>query len=218
MCFEGRSCTAGSAGVREMQGLAIDAEGPDASVGELCRIRMRRHAHESFGSQDGVMAEVVGIKPGRVTLMPYGSLDGIAAGCEVHALGARSTVGVGDALLGRVVDGFGDPLDGLPLPLTVLRRPLKARPLNPLQRPPIDRVLETGIRSIDGLLTLGLGQRIGIFAGSGVGKSTLLGMLARHVAQGADGLPVRVNVDRAHRRTGVARSGSSSTSSSGSTV
>ncbi|MDP9992360.1 flagellum-specific ATP synthase [Variovorax boronicumulans] len=179
--------------VKEMQGLAIDALGPDAAVGELCRIMVRTQDRfdgvardGDMKSQPGVLAEVVGLKPGRVTLMPYGSVEGIAVGCEVRALGAESQIGVGNSLLGRVIDGFGDPLDGKPRPVTEVRRPLKAAPINPMQRPPIDRVLETGIRAIDGLLTLGQGQRIGIFAGSGVGKSTLLGLLARHVKTHAD--------------------------------
>lgn len=174
--------------VMEMQGLAVDAQGPDAAVGELCRIALRDGSagHGADGTE-GVLAEVVGLKPGRVTLMPYGPLDGIAAGCEVRALGRESLIGVGPALLGRVIDGFGTPLDGQPAPAVTERRPLKATPINPMQRPPIRRILETGIRSIDGLLTLGQGQRIGIFAGSGVGKSTLLGLLARHTkAQGPD--------------------------------
>lgn len=177
--------------VREMQGLAIDALGPDAAVGELCRIMVRSHGGLSGDARvsASVLAEVVGLKPGRVTLMPFGSVEGIAAGCEVHALGADSQMGVGPAMLGRVIDGFGEPLDGLPKPVAIQRRPLKAPPINPMQRPPIRSILETGIRAIDGLLTLGQGQRIGIFAGSGVGKSTLLGLLARHVKaqDGADG-------------------------------
>jgi flagellum-specific ATP synthase len=188
--------------VKEMQGLAIDALGPDAAVGELCRIMVRTHGRTDgtardgeIKSQPGVLAEVVGLKHGRVTLMPYGSVEGIAVGCEVRALGAESQIGVGNSLLGRVIDGFGDPLDGKPRPLTQVRRPLKAAPINPMQRPPIQRVLETGIRAIDGLLTLGQGQRIGIFAGSGVGKSTLLGLLARHVKTHADtGTQASINV------------------------
>ncbi|RIX79092.1 FliI/YscN family ATPase [Acidovorax cavernicola] len=186
--------------VREMQGLAIDALGPDAAVGELCRIMVRPAGPTGQTAQPdaevpSVLAEVVGLKPGRVTLMPYGSVEGIAAGCEVHAMGADSQIGVGATLLGRVIDGFGEPLDGRPKPVVTSRRSLKAAPINPMQRPPIDRVLETGIRSIDGLLTLGLGQRVGIFAGSGVGKSTLLGLLARHVkAQGDAGGQGGINV------------------------
>lgn len=188
--------------VREMQGLSIDALGPDAAVGELCRIMVRTHGGPDDAlrggnakTPPGVLAEVVGLKPGRVTLMPYGSVEGIAVGCEVQALGAQSQIDVGDALLGRVVDGFGNPLDGKSRPLTQMRRALKAAPINPMQRPPIDRVLETGIRAIDGLLTLGQGQRIGIFAGSGVGKSTLLGLLTRHVKTHADsGTQASINV------------------------
>ncbi|MDN6886191.1 FliI/YscN family ATPase [Variovorax sp. CAN2819] len=176
--------------VKEMQGLAIDASGPDASVGELCRIMLRAQGASGSANQPNrqtsVLAEVVGLKQGRVTLMPYGSVEGIAVGCEVRALGAESQIGVGENLLGRVIDGFGEPLDGGARPQTQRRMPLKAAPINPMRRPPIDRVLETGIRSIDGLLTLGQGQRIGIFAGSGVGKSTLLGLLARHVKTHAE--------------------------------
>ena len=173
--------------VREMQGLAIDALGPDAAVGELCRIMVRGRGASKDPAAEGVLAEVVGLKQGRVTLMPYGSVEGVAVGCEVQALGAESRIGVGEALLGRVIDGFGQPLDGRPRPATTVRRPLKAAPINPMKRPPIDRILETGIRAIDGLLTLGRGQRIGIFAGSGVGKSTLLGLLAKHVKTHAEG-------------------------------
>jgi len=170
--------------VREMQGLSIDSQGPDAAVGELCRIMVRDDKTE--GNEAGVLAEVVGLKPGRITLMPYGPVHGVAVGCEVRALGRKSEIGVGDALLGRVIDGFGAPLDGGAAPAVRERRALKAKPINPMQRPPITQVLETGIRAIDTLLTLGQGQRVGIFAGSGVGKSTLLGLLARHVKPQAD--------------------------------
>lgn len=166
--------------VRQLQGLAIDAAGPEAAVGELCRIwRQKTHAHDH--EADTLLAEVVGLKPGHVTLMPYGSLQGISAGCEVQALGQESDLAVGPQLLGRIIDGFGMPLDDLPPIQTHEKRPLKARPQNPMLRPPISQVLETGIRSIDALLTLGKGQRVGIFAGSGVGKSTLLSMIARQV-------------------------------------
>lgn len=163
--------------VTQLTGMAIEASGPDAAVGELCTIAARRPA----GGTVDICAEVVGLKQGRVILMPYGALDGVAAGCEVIAIGVNADIGVGDALLGRVIDGFGKPLDGKPAPQLTQRRALKAAPCNPLQRPRITEILETGIRSIDCLLTLGKGQRTGIFAGSGVGKSTLLGMIARHV-------------------------------------
>jgi flagellum-specific ATP synthase len=162
--------------VRRLQGLAIEAEGPEAGVGELCRIIPR-----GCTKSTGVLAEVVGLRAGHVTLMAYGALHGVAAGSEVLALGRPADVRVGEALLGRVVDAFGEPLDGLPPPLLRESRLLQAPPANPMQRPRITQVLESGVRTIDALLTLGQGQRLGIFAGSGVGKSTLLGMIARHV-------------------------------------
>lgn len=202
--------------VRQMQGLAIEAQGPDVSVGDLCRIIPREQASqfEPINADSGILAEVVGIKAGHVTLMPYGTLRGVAAGCEVVALVRRSSVGVGDGLMGRVIDGFGHPLDGLPTPVTVEQRPLQSAPLNPMHRPRISQVLETGIRSIDGLLTLGQGQRVGIFAGSGVGKSTLLGMIARHVSAdvnvialiGERGREVRDFIDKQLGPEGLARS------------
>jgi flagellum-specific ATP synthase len=127
------------------------------------------------------MAEAVGMKPGRVVLMPYGDLRGIGVGNDIVATGRLAGVAVGDGLLGRVVDAFGAPLDGLPAPRLTASRNLSADPINPLTRPRIKQLLETGVRAIDTLLPLGRGQRMGIFAGSGVGKSTLLGMLARDV-------------------------------------
>lgn len=170
--------------VLQLQGLAIEAKGPDATVGELCRIypRQRTQDRARVSASQGVLAEVVGLRGDVITLMPYGSMQGISAGAEVVALGRQSTFGVGPALLGRVVDGFGRALDQLTDPVTPLQRPLHATPINPMQRPPIHKVLQTGIRSLDGLLTIGEGQRVGIFAGSGVGKSTLLGMIAQHVS------------------------------------
>lgn len=162
--------------VRRVHGLALEAEGPQAELGELCRILPR------VGQcGQGLLAEVVGVRAGVLTLMPYGALQGVAAGAEVVALGHQSKLPVGKELLGRVIDPFGAPLDRLPMPRTAQRLELFAQPANPLQRPRITQVLETGIRSIDAFLTLGCGQRVGIFAGSGVGKSTLLGMVARHV-------------------------------------
>jgi flagellum-specific ATP synthase len=108
-------------------------------------------------------------------------MQGLAAGSTVVALGEHSAVPVGDALIGRVIDGFGRPLDGKAAPVTTRRAPVRSPPANPMHRPRIDTVMQTGVRAIDALLTLGRGQRVGIFAGSGVGKSTLLGMIARHV-------------------------------------
>lgn len=193
--------------VRQLSGLAIESEGPDVVLGEVCTIMARAPA-------PAVQAEVVAMRGGRVTLMPYGLATGIAPGCEVMAGGAVADVGVGDALLGRVVDGFGRALDGRPDPLPRQRRPARASPINPMLRPRIGTVLETGIRSIDALLTLGQGQRVGIFAGSGVGKSTLLGMIARHVRAdvnvialiGERGREVRDFVEKHLGDEGLARS------------
>jgi flagellum-specific ATP synthase len=159
--------------VLAMSGHSIEAQGPAAALGELCELPL-----------DGggrLLAEVVGLRPGRVLLMPYGDPRGIGAGNEVVASGTPPGIGVGTALLGRVIDPFGTPLDGNPAPHGLTPRSLYADPINPLTRPPIERLLETGVRAIDSLLPLGCGQRVGIFAGSGVGKSTLLGMLARRV-------------------------------------
>jgi flagellum-specific ATP synthase len=160
--------------VTGISGQSIESIGPDAMIGEVCEI-MPSAPHGKL------LAEVVGVKPGRVILMPYGEARGIGSGSEVVATGALPRVPVGDALLGRVIDAFGEPLDGGAPPQAHASRTLHAAPLNPLTRPRIATLLETGVRAIDGLLPLGRGQRIGIFAGSGVGKSTLLGMLARDV-------------------------------------
>lgn len=155
-------------------GLVVEAQGPDAPIGELCEIR------RPDGTQP-IPAQVVGFRKEHVLLMPYGDVGGLSPNSLIHASGRALDVPVGRSLLGRVVDAFCQPLDGrgtLDLPD---RYPLHAAPLNPMERPGIDEVLETGVRAIDTLLTLGKGQRMGVFAGSGVGKSTLLGMLARHV-------------------------------------
>lgn len=157
-----------------ISGQSIEAAGPDAAIGEVCEVRL-----ESSGTT--LLAEVVGVKPGRVVLMPYGDTRGVGAGCVIVAGGQPPGMRVGPALLGRVIDAFGMPLDGAPAPAATDVRSLHAQPINPLTRPRIKQLLETGVRAIDTLLPLGKGQRVGIFAGSGVGKSTLLGMLARDV-------------------------------------
>jgi flagellum-specific ATP synthase len=154
-------------------GTSVESAGPDVTLGEVCELVL--------GDGSRVLAEAVGLRPGKVVLMPYRELRGVAVGDEVLATGRPAGVAVGKGLLGRVIDAFGQPLDGKPVPVAQATRPLQAEPLNPLTRPRIGTVLETGVRAIDGLLPLGRGQRVGIFAGSGVGKSTLLGMLAREV-------------------------------------
>jgi flagellum-specific ATP synthase len=160
--------------VRQVVGLTIESDGPAVQLGEVCRI-------QSGASEDTVAAEAVGLRNGRVILMPFGSTHGLAAGAEVEALGEFGAVPTGHALLGRVIDAFGQPLDGGKPITAAVRRPVNASPINPMLRPRITQVLETGVRCIDTLISLGHGQRVGIFAGSGVGKSTLLGMVARHV-------------------------------------
>jgi flagellum-specific ATP synthase len=165
--------------VRQLQGLAIESAGPESAIGELCRVALVGSDSNPAGS---LLTEVVGIKPGRVTLMPYGPLQGVAAGCEVQAVPDAADIAVGPELLGRVIDAFGQALDGGGPVIAAQRRSLKPQSQNPMHRPPIRDVLQTGVRSIDALLTMGKGQRMGIFAGSGVGKSTLLGMISRHVS------------------------------------
>ncbi|WP_048437851.1 FliI/YscN family ATPase [Caenimonas sp. SL110] len=203
--------------VRQAGGLAVEVEGLRATLGELCTIAPI-HSTEQAGKRDPerdfILAEVVGIRSDGVVLMAYGRMQGVAAGCEVVADGQQSRIDVGDGLLGRVIDGFGSPLDGLPPPTTAASRPLRAPPINPMQRPRISRMLETGIRCIDSLLTIGQGQRVGIFAGSGVGKSTLLGMIARHVKAdvnvialiGERGREVKDFIDKQLGPAGLARS------------
>jgi flagellum-specific ATP synthase len=159
--------------VTGLAGQAIECSGPDVRIGEVCSVQLP--------GERSLLAEVVGLKPGRVVLMPFGDTAGIGIGATVKAVPAHGGIAVGESLLGRVIDGFGMPLDNGPAPEIAAIRPLSGQPLNPMSRPRIERVLETGVRAIDTLLPLGQGQRVGIFAGSGVGKSTLLGMLARDV-------------------------------------
>jgi flagellum-specific ATP synthase len=154
-------------------GLTVESIGPAARLGEICEIVSRERGGVT-------LAEVVGFSDGRVLLMPYEELTGIEVGSDVVATGRSATVPVGREFLGRVVDGFGEPLDGLPPPRPASHQPLFPRPLNPMQRGGGTEVFETGLRAIDSFLTLCRGQRVGIFSGSGVGKSTVLGMLARH--------------------------------------
>jgi FliI/YscN family ATPase len=159
--------------VTRVVGLVIEATGLEVGVGELCRVT-------SLAEDRSVLAEVVGFNEQNVILMPLGELDGLHAGSSVQPLGRSFGVDVGPGLLGRILNGLGHPIDGLGPVEVEARVPLTAEPPNPLHRQMIDEPLETGVRAIDGMLTIGRGQRVGIFAGSGVGKSTLLGMIARH--------------------------------------
>jgi flagellum-specific ATP synthase len=157
--------------VERVSGLLVEAHGVPAAVGETCRIRR--------AGGDSVDAEVIGFDGARTLLMPHSELVGIGPTQEVVALGRPFSILVGDALLGRAVDGFGRPIDGRG-PLGARReKPVRGPGPDPLTRRPIREPLQTGVRVIDGLNTIGRGQRVGIFAGSGVGKSTLLAQVAR---------------------------------------
>jgi FliI/YscN family ATPase len=193
--------------VVRITGLVVEALGLDVGVGELCRI-------SSLTDGRTVLAEVCGFHDRGVLLMSLGELEGIHPGSMVQPLGRSFGVEVGPGLLGRVLNGLGHPIDGGPPIIATDRMPLAAEPPNPLHRQVIDEPMETGVRVIDGLLTIGRGQRVGIFAGSGVGKSTLLGMVARKARAdvnviallGERGREVRDFIENALGPEGLARS------------
>jgi len=192
--------------VVKVVGLVIESKGPEASIGEVCEVRLR----------DGrsVRAEVVGFKEDRVLLMPLGSMDHIAPGCEVIARGERLRVRVGESLLGRILNAFGEPIDGKGPIDWEDEYPLDRKPPSPLNRNRIKNPISVGVRAIDGLLTCGKGQRMGIFAGSGIGKSVLLGMIARNTSAavsvigliGERGREVREFIERDLGEDGLRRS------------
>ena len=159
--------------VEKMVGLVIESEGPSARLGDLCYI-------EPGDGSSHVACEVVGFRSENVLLMPLGEVTGVRAGSLVRGTGSCLRVPVGPELLGRAIDGLGRPLDGKGPVMSHSTYPSLAAPPNALDRQMIADRFTTGVRAIDGLLTMGVGQRVGIFAGSGVGKSTLLGMIARH--------------------------------------
>ncbi|MEC0231568.1 flagellar protein export ATPase FliI [Paenibacillus alba] len=161
--------------VTQVIGLTVESEGPDVSIGDLCYI----YPHKS---NKPLKAEVVGFRSNKVVLMPLGDLDAIGPGCDVVGTGKPLTVQVGHELLGKVLDGLGQPLDGSFLPSRMAQYSTNNTPGNPLTRPRVLHPISVGVRCIDGLLTIGKGQRVGIFAGSGVGKSTLMGMIARNTS------------------------------------
>lgn len=154
-----------------VSGVMVEARGVPASMGELCRIER--------GNGDPIEAEVIGFRGDRTLLMPHGDLIGLSPGQSVYALGRTFGIEVSDAMLGRVLDGFGEPLDDRPPVPSGVHRDVRQPAPRPLSREPVNVPLTTGVRSIDGLNTLGRGQRVGIFAGAGVGKSTLLGQITR---------------------------------------
>lgn len=159
--------------VSKLIGLTIESQGPAVNMGEICLI------YPLKGAQP-VVSEVVGFKGETVLLMPLGEMGGIGPGSKVVATGESLQVEVGDALLGRVLDGLGNPIDGMPRPTLNRKYPVNNLPPNPLLRNRILEPMSLGVKAMDTLLTCGKGQRIGVFAGSGVGKSTLMGMIARN--------------------------------------
>jgi flagellum-specific ATP synthase len=163
-CVEGR--------LTRMVGLTLEAVGVQAAIGDRCAVCTPQGAR--------IDTEVVGFAGERLFLMPVGDLHGIEPAARVIPVRRAGAIAVGPELLGRIVDGAGLPLDGLPAPSCRERAPLAGAPINPLARQPIQEPLDVGVRAINSLLTVGRGQRIGLFAGSGVGKSVLLGMMARY--------------------------------------
>ena len=196
--------------VVKIVGLTIESVGPDAKLNDLCRIIIDKNSGTS------ILAEVVGFRDKRLLLMPFESVEGIGVGCIVENTGHPLSVLVGDELLGHTVDGVGRPTDLDEFEELDLRYeyPVEAAPPDPMSRKIIDEVLPLGVKAVDALITIGKGQRIGIFAGSGVGKSTLLGMFARNTKAdinvialvGERGREVREFVERDLGEEGMKRS------------
>ena len=188
-------------------GLTVESVGPKARLNDLCKIYLDKE------KQEYVMAEVVGFRETELILMPFDNVEGVGVGCIVENTGHPLEVSVGDGLLGHTLDVIGRPTDAdeLKLPFAY---PVEALPPDPMSRKIISEVLPLGVKAVDGLITVGKGQRIGIFAGSGVGKSTLLGMFARNTKAdinvialiGERGREVREFIERDLGTEGMARS------------
>ncbi len=193
--------------IDQITGLVMESTGPKASIGEICCV-------ETLNEEKPIQAEVVGFRDKKLLLMPLGEMNGVGPGAKVTASGEPLTVNVSSKLLGRVLDGLGQPLDGLGDIELSVRYPIFNKPPHPLKRQRIREPLPLGISAIDGLLTCGKGQRLGIFAGSGVGKSTLMGMIARNTAAdvnvigliGERGREVREFLEKDLQEEGLARS------------
>ena len=193
--------------VVKLVGLTIESLGPSASLNDLCLITSNENREQT------VYAEVVGFRDKMVLLMPYGNVEGIGPGAIVENTGAPLKVPVGDQMLGQVLDGLGNLLDGEEMPVGQFYN-AEADPPDPMKREIINSILPLGVKAVDGLMTVGKGQRIGIFAGSGVGKSTLMGMFARNTRAdinvialiGERGREVREFIERDLGTEGMARS------------
>jgi len=192
--------------VAQVVGLTIESIGPDVNIGSTCIIRAGKYSPP-------VVTEVVGFKGNNVLLMPLGNIAGIGPGSIVEAVGRPLSLKVSDDMLGRVLNGLGQPMDGLP-PVEGKDFAITNTPPDALKRNRIEKTLSVGVKSIDGLLTIGRGQRVGIFAGSGVGKSTLMGMIARNTQAdisvialvGERGREVREFIEKDLGEEGLARS------------
>ncbi|MDR3295267.1 MAG: flagellar protein export ATPase FliI [Clostridiales Family XIII bacterium] len=194
--------------IEQVIGMMIESNGPECKIGDQCRIYNDRRLEKFIG------AEVVGFRGSKVLLMPYEEPEGISGGNLVESTHASLKIGVSDALIGRVVNAMGKPIDDGPPIEYEEAYDIQSMGSNPLARPRIHEVLEFGIKAVDGLLAIGKGQRMGIFSGSGVGKSTLLGMIARNVKAdinviglvGERGREVREFLERDLGEEGLARS------------
>lgn len=160
--------------IDRITGMTIEATGLTCNIGDICKISMENNSRE-------ILSEVVGVTGNKAFLMPYQDTDGIGYGCPVENTGQKLMVAMSDDLIGRTVDALGVPMDGGPAIKNGVLYPIGGKPSNPMRRPPISEPMEMGVKAIDGTLAIGKGQRMGIFAGSGVGKSTLMGMIARNV-------------------------------------
>jgi len=193
--------------VSQVVGLTIESHGPAVNLGELCNIYPLK-------GDSPIKAEVVGFKDSIVCLMPLGSMKGVGPGSKIEATGESFSVGVSEDMLGRVFDGLGEIIDGKGCINSCALYSVENVPPHPLKRKRISEILPVGVKSIDGLLTIGKGQRIGIFSGSGVGKSTLMGMIARNTKAdvnvigliGERGREVREFIENDLQEEGLSRS------------
>lgn len=193
--------------IEKIVGMTIEASGPACNIGDVCRIF-------SKDMQSFIKAEVVGFNKSNILLMPYTEIEGIGPGSIVDNTGDKLNVRAGEGLIGRIIDATGNPLDGGEEISYTEEVSILGIPVNPFTRPPIKETIELGVKAIDGMLTMGKGQRMGIFAGSGVGKSTLMGMIARKVKAdvnvialvGERGREVREFIERDLGEEGMARS------------
>ena len=193
--------------VTRIIGLVVEGYCPNSSIGTLCRIT-------PLNNSPPVYAEVVGFQNSKALLMPLGDLRGLGPGSLIHVIKDSATIKVGNNLLGRVIDAMEIPHDGLPAPFLTEEKQLYSYPPGPMQRKNITEALDLGIRAINGLITCGTGQRMGIMAGSGIGKSVLLGMMARYARAdinvialiGERGREVREFIERDLGKEGLARS------------